>query len=205
MERQQTMYLWRKLKPVDQEALLRFRQTEQRPWHSPPHYQSDDGLYLITAACYEHHHIAGHSLDRLSHFARDLLQTIEQAKVHAWILLPNHYHLLLEHPDVKDLLKQLGRLHGRTSRQWNLEEAFVGRKVWCNAVETAIKSEGHFYAALNYVLHNAVKHRYVERWQDWPFSNAAKYLTEVGHDEAERRWKTYPILDMGKVWDPPEL
>ena len=109
MERQQTMYLWRKLKPVDQETLLLWRQSEQRPWHSPPHYQSDDGLYLITATCYEHHHIVGHSLDRLSNFTYDLLQTIEQAKVYAWILLPNHYHLLLEYPVVKELLKQLGR------------------------------------------------------------------------------------------------
>ena len=68
-----------------------------------------------------------------------------------------------------------------------------------------MKSDGHFWASMNYILHNAVRHGYVERWQDWPFSNAAQYLEAAGRDEAERRWREYPILDYGKDWDPPEL
>jgi putative transposase len=54
-------------------------------------------------------------------------------------------------------------------------------------------------------LHNAVRHGYVERWQDWPYSNATHYLAEVGREEAERRWREYPVLDYGNDWDPPEL
>jgi putative transposase len=77
--------------------------------------------------------------------------------------------------------------------------------VWYNAAETAIKSERHFWASLNYVLHNAVRHGYVERWQDWPYSNAAQYLEQVGRATAEYRWREYPILDYGAQWDPPEL
>jgi len=57
---------------------------------------------------------------------------------------------------------------------------------------------------LNYVLHKSVRHGYVERWQDWPYSNAAQFLEEVGRDLAERRWREYPILDYGKDWDAPE-
>jgi putative transposase len=68
-----------------------------------------------------------------------------------------------------------------------------------------MKSERHFWATLNYVLHNAVRHSYVERWQDWPYSSAAQYLEEVGREEAERRWREYPVLDYGNDWDPPEL
>lgn len=68
-----------------------------------------------------------------------------------------------------------------------------------------MKSERHFYAALNYVLHNAVRHGYVEHWQDWPYSNAAQYLENIGRVECLRRWNEYPILDFGKDWDPPEL
>jgi putative transposase len=68
-----------------------------------------------------------------------------------------------------------------------------------------MKSARHFWATLNYVLNNAVRHGYVERWQDWSYSNAVQYLAEVGHDEAERRWREYPVLDYGKDWDPPEL
>lgn len=68
-----------------------------------------------------------------------------------------------------------------------------------------MKSEAHFWATLNYVLHNAVHHGYVSRWQDWPYSSAAEYLAEVGHDTAARRWRQYPVLDYGREWDPPEL
>ena len=88
--------------------------------------------------------------------------------------------------------------------RWNGEEDCRGRQVWHRAVETAIKSEGHFWARINYVLHNAVRHGYAQRWQDWPYSNAAPYLAEVG-ERAERRWRKYPLLDYGKDWDPPEL
>jgi putative transposase len=103
------------------------------------------------------------------------------------------------------LLAALGKLHGRTSYRWNGEEGSRGRQVWHRAAETAMKFERHFWAKLNYVLHNAVRHGYVERWQDWPYSNAAQYLAEVGRDVAERRWREYPILDFGKDWDAPEL
>ena len=68
-----------------------------------------------------------------------------------------------------------------------------------------MKSERHFWATVNYVLHNAVRHGYVERWQDWPYSSAAQYLAEVGREEVEHRWHQYPLLDYGADWDPPEL
>jgi putative transposase len=64
-----------------------------------------------------------------------------------------------------------------------------------------MKSERHFWATLNYVHHNPVKHRYVKRWVDWPWSSAARYLEEVGREEAERIWSEYPVLDYGKQWD----
>lgn len=203
-DRSHTMYLWRKLTPEQRAEVLQWRRSEKRPWHSIPHYTSDDGLYLITAACYEHrHHLR--TLERMAAFSRSMLETVAAAHVDAWVVLPNHYHVLLQTPDVKGLLKGLGKLHGRTSFAWNREEQCRGRHVWCNAAETAIKSEGHFYAALNYVLNNAVRHGYVTRWQDWPFSNAAAYLDAVGREEATRRWRLYPLLGFGDTWDPPGL
>ena len=60
-----------------------------------------------------------------------------------------------------------------------------GRQVWHRAAETEMKSDRHFWASLNYVLHNAVRHGYVEHWQDWPHSNADRYLSEVGPDDKQ--------------------
>lgn len=68
-----------------------------------------------------------------------------------------------------------------------------------------MKSERHFWASLLYVLHNPVKHGYVEQWQDWPFCSAAAWLEETGREKAERMWRQFPIDGFGEKWDPPEL
>jgi putative transposase len=73
--------------------------------------------------------------------------------------------------------------------------------VWCGVAETAMKSDRHYLATVNYVHHNPVKHGYVANWHDWPFGNAREYLDVVGRDEAERVWKEYPIGSFGAGWD----
>lgn len=101
----------------DRRIVLRERRLQQVPWHGPPHYESDSQVYLITAACYEHRHIIGYSPTRIASFEADLvavsLSTSQQ--LFAWNLLPNHYHLLVHAADIKVLLSELGKLHGRTS------------------------------------------------------------------------------------------
>jgi putative transposase len=62
-------------------------------------------------------------------------------------------------------------------------------------------TERHFCSTLNYVHHNPVHHGYVEHWQDWPWSSAAKFLQHIGREGAKEIWDKYPILDYGKKWD----
>jgi len=54
---------------------------------------------------------------------------------------------------------------------------------------------------MNYVHNNPVHHGYVDRWTDWPWSSAEKYLEAVGRDRASEIWREYPLLDYGKKWD----
>jgi putative transposase len=201
------MYLWRGMAPERRDEALAERQRRHLPWHGPPHYEDGAEVYLITAACYEHRPVIGAAPARLAEFESELLEAVRGAcpQIFAWVVLPNHYHLLVHAPDVMALLGVLGRLHGRTSCRWNGEDDRRGRQVWHRAAETAMKSDRHFWATLNYVLHNAVRHGYAERWQDWPYSSAAEYLAEVGREEAERRWREYPVLGYGDEWDAPEM
>ncbi len=193
--------------PAERKAAIESRKARGAPWHGPPHYESECRHYLLTAACYEHRPWIGTGPERMADFEEQWLDVLAAhcRKVFAWIVLPNHYHALLHVPQLEPLLAAIGQLHGRTSFCWNGEENCRGRQVWHRAAETEIKSEGHFWATMNYVLHNAVRHGYVARWQDWPYSNAAQYLAEVGRETAERRWRSYPIYGYGKEWDPPEL
>jgi REP element-mobilizing transposase RayT len=121
-----TGYVWRQLNPKQREELLELRKMRGYPWHSPPHRPNFAHLrFLISAACYGDHHYIGHNLARIDNFVRDLLAVLaaHANQAFAWSVLPNHYHALVEAADIKHLVYQLGRLHGRTSHAWNAEDA----------------------------------------------------------------------------------
>jgi len=140
-------------------------------------------------------------------FTRDLLALFaaHATKTFAWCVLPNHYHALIEAPDILGLLRVMGQFHGRTSYDWNGEENTRGRKVFFRAVERTMRSDRHFWVTLNYVHNNPVHHGYTKRWTDWPWSSAREYLAQTDTEEAKRIWQEYPILDYGKGWDAPEM
>jgi putative transposase len=201
-------YLWRQLTLKQRDKLLAWRKDRGQPWHSPPHRPNFGHLrFLISAACYEHHHYIGENPERMDAFSRDLLSVFatHASQTFAWCVLPNHYHALVEAPNIKCLLHELGQLHGRTSHTWNGAEDARGRKVFFRAVERATRSDRHFWATLNYVHHNPVRHGYVERWTDWRWSSASQYLAQTGVGEAKRIWQDYPIQDYGKGWDEPRM
>ncbi len=202
------MYDNKRMSEVELKSLLGHRKRNRLPWHYPPRYDQGARHYMITAACYEHMPIIGAKPARQFELERCLVELLAEDSsgvIRAWVVLPNHYHVLVFAPHVLCLLKEIGKMHGRLSRQWNLEDGAVGRKVWHGAVETLVKSDRHYHAILNYIHHNPVKHGYVRRWQDWPVSSAQNYLNSVGLEEATRRWKEYPVDDFGKGWDDPDL
>lgn len=184
--------------------VLKFRKQQRLPWHGPPHWEYTGPVtFLVTAACYEHAPIIGQSVERITTCERELLQICQKMEVMAlaWCVLPNHYHLLIRTDRIADFREQLGKFHGRSSYQWNLEDTMRGRKVWHRCVDRAMKSDGHFWASLNYIHHNPVRHGYVTCWQDWPYSSAASFLEKVGREKGVEIWEKYPILHYGEGWD----
>ncbi|MDB6029007.1 MAG: Transposase [Verrucomicrobiales bacterium] len=197
-------YIWRDLTPIQREELLVWRKDNARPWHAPPHRPNYGHLhFLISAACYEHAPHIGHSLQRMDSFSATLLELFREhtTRTVAWCVMPNHYHALVEAPNILKLLYELGRFHGRTSRAWNGEENTRGRQIFHGAVERFMRSERHFFATVNYVHNNPVHHGYARLWTEWQWSSATDYLEQMGRTEAERVWKEYPVRDYGKTWD----
>jgi len=138
-------------------------------------------------------------------FEQTLLSSISDVgKAMAWCILPNHYHVLVEAPDIFTMLLGIGRMHGRVSHQWNGEDGARGRKCWHGCAERAMRSLRHQRVTLNYIHHNPVHHRYVRNWQDWPFSSAKQFLDNMGREVAMRHWQEYPLMDYGKGWDDPD-
>src|SRR5688572_18102940 len=101
------MYRWRKMTPRQRKEALEHRRRNRFPWHSPPHYVGQSGVYLITAACFEHRPIIGETKERMGAFETELVTTANAfaEQTFAWILLPNHYHMLVHASKIKRLLK----------------------------------------------------------------------------------------------------
>ncbi|EKQ68339.1 hypothetical protein OsccyDRAFT_2867 [Leptolyngbyaceae cyanobacterium JSC-12] len=101
----------------------------------------------------------------------------------------------------KQIAKILHRIHGSTSRQWNLEDQTVGRKVWYAYSDRAIRSERHYHTTLNYIHYNPVKHGWSDSPYHWSCSSVHWYLEQQGRDFLRDAWVRYPIKDYGKEWD----
>lgn len=200
-------YLWRRLTPEQRASLLAWRKQRSFPWHSPPHALGGMGTYHLTAACLDHAPYIGHSPERMDEFCGALLAAIGPVTtgIHAWCVLPNHYHLLVSVPDLRSATWALGKLHGRTSFNWNKAENTRGRQVWHAAADRFMRGDRHFWATINYIHHNPVRHGYVKRWQDWPYSSVHEFLARLSRAEAERIWREYPLEDYGKGWDEPGM
>ncbi len=198
------MYEWRKMSTEKREDVLRLRCLSRVPWHSPPHY-SEPGVhhYHLTGACYEHAPHIGFLPERMTEFEYALCETLSHGDdfLNAWCVLPNHWHALVRTADLKSLLSRIGKLHGRSSYEWNKLEGQSGRKCWHRCSDRRIRSDAHRFAVMNYIHHNPVKYGFVDRWEEWLFSSAALFLEKEGRERAVELWKSYPVKGIGRGWD----
>jgi putative transposase len=196
------MYEYRKLTPEERQKLVEERLAQGRPPHQPPHPVRGQELYLLTATCYDHrHHL--HTPERRQTVLDMLFELFIQHGMIllAWVILTNHYHLLVEVTDFSLLGDIFRRVHGRTSHDWNREDNAPGRKVWYRYSDRAMRSEAHYYTTLNYIHFNPVKHDRVTSPYDWPWSSVHWYLEHKGREWLRDLWRRYPLRDYGKGWD----
>ncbi|NOY81568.1 MAG: transposase [Kiritimatiellaeota bacterium] len=196
------MYAYRKMSPEQREYVVRLRKVRRYPWHGPPHLGRETAYRIVTGACYEHKCLLN-TPARLAWFQEELLDGIHNAGIGcaAWSVLPNHYHLLVLLRDVNSFARLLGQVHGRTSRRMNQEDGSPGRKVWYRCQDRFMRSERHFCTTRNYIHHNPVKHGWVDKWQEWPFSSIHWYFEHKGRDWMLNMWREYPLKDYGVKWD----
>ncbi len=196
------MYRYRGLSEDEREGLVNQRIARGFPPHSPPHFTSESGCYLLSAACYEHASLLNAADRRTSFLAalRDLLEG-DGATLLGWVILPNHYHLLVDLPQADILPALLKVAHGRSSRAWNAADGAPGRQVWYRYTDRAIRSEAHYYTTLNYIHYNPVKHGWVQSPYDWMPSSVEWYAEHFGRDWLRETWLSHPLRDYGKGWD----
>jgi putative transposase len=196
------MYEYRQLSRELQRRLVNDRRASALPLHELSHRVNDGNLYLLIGTNYEHRHVMS-TPERRDEFSEKLLtkfRDLPNAELFAWCLLPNHYHLLAR-VDQDDFAAMSARLHNGTSTQWNREDGMPGRKVWYRYCDRDIRNDRHFWVAMNYIHANAVKHGYVKRAYDWPWSSVHFYAEIWGKEALRELWRDYPVRNFGDKWD----
>jgi putative transposase len=196
-------YTYRRLTPSERDEAVEGRRQRGYPLHSPPHAYEEAGCFLITAACFEHAPIMVLG-DRRTFLETRLLDELRAANVivHGWVVLPNHYHVLVESVPLGLVPATIKHVHGTTSHQWNAADRLIGRRrVWYKYSDRMIRDEAHFYSALNYIHYNPAKHGYVESPYDWEWSSLSAYLDQRGKEWLREMWRLHAPGNMGKGWD----
>ena len=164
--------------------------------HHPPHIYLDDTWYIITGSIFCKYPLL--RPQGYKELVRDQLKRliIEFGfQLAAWVILDNHYHILVKSHIGTDLSRFIGRLHGRVSFELNKCDGSRGRRVWDNYWDTCIRSETDYWTRFNYIHHNPVKHGYVGQMEDWQFSSYRYYLQHKGIDWLMDAFRQYPIVD----------
>ena len=131
--------------------------------HAPLHRISEQGTYIVTAGTYQKQHwFAGP--ERLDVLQSTLLQKAADFswQLEAWAVFSNHYHFVA-HACVgaAKLHSLIKHIHAASAQEVNLLDSASDRQVWHNYWDTKLTFEKSYFARLNYVHQNAVKHRLV--------------------------------------------
>lgn len=162
--------------------------------HHPPHILINESWYMLTAATLGKRPYL--SSNRAKLFLCNKLKElviIYQIVLRAWVILDNHYHILFKASDAQVVPRLIGKLHGSTAFQFNQWDDKRGRQIWHNYWDTLIRSERDYWLRFNYIHWNPIKHSYVERLEDWPFSSYQYYLRSKGQEFLDDCFRQYPV------------
>lgn len=153
----------------------------RRAWHK-------GGTYFFTVNCLQRQN--NDILVRHIDFLREVVAKIKKTHpftIHAWVVLPEHMHCVIELPEGDDdfstrwmLIKMLfskgipkNERRSRT-RIGRRERGVWQRRYW----EHLIRDERDYLAHVDYVHINPVKHGLVEHVKDWPYSTFHKMVEQ---------------------------
>ncbi len=113
----------------------------------------------------------------------------------SWVILDNHYQLVLDIENAKALPLFIKQVNGSSSRKINKYDNCQGRKVWEQYWDTILDSERNYLTHVNYNHHNPVKHGYVSKMKDYKWSDFNEHIEKYGEETVYERFDLYPVID----------
>jgi REP element-mobilizing transposase RayT len=89
---------------------------------------------------------------------------------HAYCLMDNHYHLLVETPE-PNLSRGMRQLNGVYTQTFNRAHGRVGHVFQGRFKSILVEKESHLLELARYIVQNPVRARSVRRAVDWPWSS----------------------------------
>ncbi len=91
-------------------------------------------------------------------------------RLHAYVLMGNHYHLLVETPEA-NLSRGMHRINALYSQAFNRRHERVGHLLQGRFKAILVEKERHLLELVRYVVLNPVRAGLVSAAADWPWSN----------------------------------
>lgn len=163
--------------------------------HRPPHILVNHSWYFITSHTLESTTIQNSGMKKIWINTLHKLSIKYGLKIKAWVVLDNHYHLLVYINIAEHLPKLINHLQGSTSHQFNKVDNQQNRKVWYSYWDRIIRDEDVFWTKFNYIHYNPVKHGYVKTPEAWKYSTYHHYLTIMSQDWIDDCWEAHPVVE----------
>ena len=150
------------------------------------------GLYHVTMRGNNRSEIFASDNDRVL-----LLSTIVRAKrlhgwkVHAYCLMSNHYHLLIETPE-PNIATGMQWLNSTYAHRFNEKYDRIGHLFQRRYADGIILTEEHLHEVIRYIPLNPVRAGLCKRPEDWPWSSCRATL---GYGPREPFLSVRPTLD----------
>lgn len=129
--------------------------------------QLEDYLNVSYGVCYLRDPRIGRMVEEvLLHFDGERYRLI------AWVVMPNHVHVLIETFEGYPLPAVVQSWKSYTAKQANLLLGHTGRFWYRSYFDRYVRDERHFWAVVNYIHNNPVKAGLVADPKDWHFSSA---------------------------------
>ena len=146
----------------------------RRAWHA-------GGTYLFTVNLLNRHQndLLTRHIEALRGVVAASVQKRHPFSIHAWVVLPEYLHAVIELPAhdadfatrwrliKSDFSKAIPPIEPRSNIRLKCGERGIWQRRYC---EHLIRDEADYQAHVDYVHINPVKHGLVSRVQDWPYS-----------------------------------
>ena len=143
--------------------------------HAPVHRVDSAGIYMVTGATIHKDRIIN-TAEKLRLVENELLTLAKTYdwQLEAWAVFVNHYHFVgRSYSEEASPKKFIHHLHSNTSREINSLDESPGRRLWYNFWDKKLTFERSYFARLNYVHQNAVKHGLVHLANQYPWCSAS--------------------------------